>query len=221
MRGSTTKFITRQLPQILIKLYNYHKPSRYSIEDIPQQIFPIASKLGSIVHQAPKELIKKKKLKHLFQFILLFTPFFKCRFLKNAEFWGEIWRTQETIDIVTNQGGLGLTISYNCIKKSTSRNTQARPKAKLNLRIYLICKPKFNTLVQMTACAFVSIYILVRLRNYITQALTENCIVCRSQRTEVVLEPALVDVPEDLLVVDPTTSIWIQFNEKSRILSRK
>lgn len=36
-----------------------------------------------------------------------------------------------------------------------------------------------------------------------TQALTENCIVCRSQRTEVVFEPALVDVPEDLLVVDP------------------
>lgn len=37
--------------------------------------------------------------------------------------------------------------------------------------------------------------------DYSTQALTENCIVCRSQRTEVALEPAVAEVPE--VLVDP------------------
>lgn len=68
----------------------------------------------------------------------------------------------------------------------------------------------------MFECPFTRIYMHAWVRNYCTQALTENCIVCRSQRTEVAFEPALPDLPEDL-VVDPTASTWVQSNEKSRI----
>lgn len=52
------------------------------------------------------------------------------------------------------------------------------------------------------------IYAYEWVRDYCTQALTENCMVCRSQRTEVALEPAVADVPE-VLVVDPAVSIWV------------
>jgi hypothetical protein len=49
-------------------------------------------------------------------------------------------------------------------------------------------------------------------KEYPTQALIENCMVCRSQRTGLGFWPAVADGPE-VLVVDPAGEIvWYNYN---------